>query len=292
MLILLGFIAILVSVFGGFMLAGGHLSVLFQPVEFIIIFGAGFGAFIASNNGKGIKATLATLPKLRRSTRYDKPTCMALMALLYEILSKARQEGIMALEADIESPGESELFARYPQLRDDPLVLDFILDYLRLMLSGNMDVAEIEALMDHEIETFEHEAEIPANSLAMVADGMPAFGIVAAVMGVVHALGTEGLEPDQLGPLIAHAMVGTFLGILVAYGFVAPLATRARHQVSEAIKLLQCVKVTMLAHLSGYAPQISVEFGRKALFSSERPSFEELDRQVRDVRGAARQERL
>ena len=138
--------------------------------------------------------------------------------------------------------------------------------------------------MDHEIETFQHEAEIPAHGLAAMGDSLPAFGIVAAVMGVVHALGSAALDPSEIGPLIAHAMVGTFLGILLAYGFVSPLAARVRSQVEEVVKIMQSVKVTLLANLNGYAPPLSIEFGRKALFSTERPSFSELEEHVRGVK--------
>lgn len=284
MLILLGYVVVIASVLGGYMIVGGQLGVLMQPAEVVIICGAALGAFIVSNNGKTTKATLKAIPKLGKSGRYNKALFMELMGLLYLLLAKGRQEGMMALERDVESPEESPLFSRYPKLMADPLLMDFLTDYLRLMISGNMDAFEVESLMDQEIETFQHEADIPAHALSNVSDGLPAFGIVAAVMGVIHALGSEGLAPEELGPLIAHAMVGTFLGILLAYGFVAPLVTFIRHQISETEKMLQCIKVTLLANLNGYAPPISVEFGRKALYSSERPSFNELEEHVRNVR--------
>ncbi|RKR06064.1 chemotaxis protein MotA [Kushneria sinocarnis] len=284
MLILIGYIAVIGSVLGGYLTVGGHLGVLWQPAEIIIIVGAAIGAFVAANNGKGIKATIKVFPRLRQSGKYNKTMFMNLMGLLYQLLAKGRSEGMMALERDIDNPEESPLFAEYPMLRSDPLLMEFLTDYLRLMISGNMDAFEIEALMDHEIETFKHEAEIPVHTLSSVGDGLPAFGIVAAVMGVVHALGAPDLAPEQLGPLIANAMVGTFLGILLAYGFVTPLSSRIKHQVAEVEKMLQCIKVTLLANLNGYAPPISVEFGRKALFSSERPSFNELEEHVRSVR--------
>ncbi|MFC0267341.1 flagellar motor stator protein MotA [Kushneria aurantia] len=284
MLIFFGFIAVIASVLGGFMLAGGSLGVLMQPAEVIIICGAAAGAFLASNNGKAVKATLKALPRLRKSGKYNKELFMELMGLLYLLLSKGRQEGMMSLEKDVEDPQQSALFARYPKLLADPVLMEFLTDYLRLMISGNMDAFEVESLMDHEIETFQHEADIPAHALSNVADGLPAFGIVAAVMGVINALGAPGLEASLLGPLIAHALVGTFLGILLAYGFVSPLATFMRHQISETDKMLQCIKVTLLANLNGYAPPIAVEFGRKTLYSTERPTFSELEEHMRSVR--------
>ena len=284
MLVFVGYIVVIASVFGGYAMMGGHLGVLFQPVELLMIGGAGVGAFVVGNDGKAIMATVRELPKLLRSSKHDKALYMELMALLYVLLAKARKDGMLALEADIDDPLNSPVFAPYPLVQHDPRVIEFLTDYLRLIVSGNMDAFEIESLMDHEIETYKHEAEVPAHSLAKVGDALPAFGIVAAVMGVVHALASANLPPSEMGELIAHAMVGTFLGILLAYGFVSPLATLIEHQVAESVKVYQCIKVTLLANLNGYAPQLAVEFGRKVLYSTERPSFTELDDHVRQVK--------
>ncbi|WP_423821851.1 flagellar motor stator protein MotA [Salinisphaera sp. SPP-AMP-43] len=290
MLVVAGYIVVIASVLGGYAMVGGHLGVLYQPAELVIIFGAGIGAFLASTNGKGLNATIRVLPKLLRGQRYNKKVCLDLMTLLYLLMAKARQQGMMALEADIEDPENSPLFSSYPVLLADPLLMNFINDYLRLMISGNMDAFEIEALMDHEIETFQQEAEVPAHGLSSMGDGLPAFGIVAAVMGVVHALGAASLDPAGIGPLIAHAMIGTFLGILLAYGFVSPMAARIRTQIDDMVKILQSIKVTLLAHLNGYAPPLAIEFGRKALFSAERPGFNELENHVKEVRSGGSRE--
>ena len=263
---------------------GGHFGVLFQPIELLMIGGSALGAFVAGNNGKVIKATMKELPLLLRSTKHNQQLYMDLLALLYELLAKARKDGMMKLESDVESPKESEIFNRYPSIMAEHEVMEFLCDYLRLMVSGNTDAFEIEALMDHEIETIRHEAEVPSHSLARVGDALPALGIVAAVLGVVHALGSANLPPSEMGALIAHAMVGTFLGVLLAYGFVMPLATVINQKVEEGMKVFQCAKVTLLASLNGYAPQLAVEFGRKVLFSTERPSFAELDDHVREVK--------
>ena len=284
MLVLVGYLVVVVTVFGGYALMGGHFGVLFQPIELLMIGGAALGAFIAGNNGKVIKATMKELPLLLRSSRHNRQLYMDLLALLYELLAKARKDGMMKLESDVENPAESEIFSRYPTIQADDGVMEFLCDYLRLVISGNTDAFEIEALMDHEIETIRHEAEVPSHSLARVADALPALGIVAAVLGVVHALGSANLPPSEMGELIAHAMVGTFLGVLLAYGFVTPLATVIDQKVEEGMKVYQCAKVTLLASLNGYAPQLAVEFGRKVLFSTERPSFTELDDHVREVK--------
>ncbi|MEC8881594.1 MAG: flagellar motor stator protein MotA [Pseudomonadota bacterium] len=286
MLIPLGFIIVTLSVFGGFTMAGGHLGPLYQPTEILMIVGAAVGSFVAANNGKAIKATLRTASSLKRTKKYDKEIYMQLMSLQYNLLSKMRREGVLGVEKDIENPTESALFSEYPRIANDPMIMGFITDYLRLMISGSVDPMELDELMSHEIEAFEHEAHIPADALAKVGDGLPAFGIVAAVLGVVKALASADAGAEEMGLMIAHALVGTFLGILLAYGFVNPVASRIDRQVAEAVKMLQCIRVTLLANLNGYAPQLAVEFGRKALHTAERPSFTELEEHVRASRPA------
>ncbi len=288
MLVIIGYLVVILTVFGGFVISGGNLAALFQPVELLIIGGAGVGAFIVGNNGKSLKATGRAFVKLfTGGKRYNKLLYMDLMAMLFLLLSKSRTQGLMSLEQDIEDPANSEIFCAYPRLLADTSLSNFVLDYFRLMISGSMNVYEIEALMDEEIETYEEELEVPANSLNTLGDGFPAFGIVAAVMGVVNALAAADRPAAELGMLIAHAMVGTFLGILLAYGFILPLATLLRQKSSDQIKMLQCIKVTLLSSLNGYAPQIAVEFGRKTLYTSDRPSFSELEEHVREVKSSA-----
>lgn len=284
MFVILGYLVVLGSVFGGFAMAGGHLAALFQPLEFLMIGGAAAGAFIVGNNSKSIKATLKALPTVFKGSRYTKALYLELMALLSEILTKIRKEGLMSIEGDVDAPEESAIFSRYPSIMADHHVVEFLTDYLRLMVSGSMDAFQIENLMDNEIETHHHEGEVPIHCIAKLGDGMPAFGIVAAVMGVVHTMESVGLPPAELGILIAHALVGTFLGILLAYGFVGPLATLLEQKLHESTKMLQCVKVTLLASLNGFAPALAVEFGRKVLYSTERPTFRELEDHVKQSR--------
>jgi len=285
-LVLVGYLVVILTVFGGHALADGELGALFQPTELLIIGGAGVGAFIVGNNAKSIKSTLRTLPALFKGSTYTKSLYMDLIGMMYLLLSKSRQNGMMSLEKDIEDPQSSDIFSAYPRLMADSVLMNFVVDYLRLMVSGNMSAFEIESLMDEEIETCEHEHEVPANSLNSIGDALPAFGIVAAVMGVVNALAAADRPAAELGELIAHAMVGTFLGILLAYGFILPLASLLRQKSSEQIKMLQCIKITLLSSLHGYVPQIAIEFGRKTLFSTERPSFDELEEHVRQVKSA------
>ncbi len=284
MLLLVGYAVVAGAVFGGYAIMGGSFGVLFQPVELLMIAGAAIGTFIAGNNGKTIRATLAELMLLLRTSRYDRQLYMDLLALLYELLAKARKDGMMKLESDVDLPAESPIFSRYPNIMADVKLLEFIRDYLRVVTQGTAEAFEIEALMDHEIETIRNEGEGPIHCLTRVSDALPALGIVAAVMGVVHALASADLPPSEMGALIGHAMVGTFLGVLLAYGFVSPLASLIGHKLSESMKVFECTKVTLLANLNGYAPQLAVEFGRKVLYSTERPSFDELDLHVREVK--------
>ena len=284
MLVIIGYIVVVGSVLGGYSLHGGNVMALYQPYELLIIGGGALGAFIVGNNVKTLKATFRVLPTLLKGSKYTRTRYMALMALLYDILTKIRKEGMMSVEADVESPAQSAVFGRHPEIAADHHLVEFITDYLRLMVSGNMNPMEIETLMDHEIDTHHSEGDIPAQAIQKVADGLPAFGIVAAVMGVVNVMGSVGAPPAVLGVKIGAALVGTFVGILLAYGFVGPLASLVAQKLEEGTKELQCVKVTLLACLQGYAPQIAVEFGRKVLYSTERPTFGELETHVKQKR--------
>jgi chemotaxis protein MotA len=285
MLVLVGYVIVVGSVFGGYALTGGHLGALYQPLELLMIGGAAVGAFIVGNPMKTVKATFQSIPALFKGSNYNKALYMELMALLYEILDKTRKEGLLAIERDIESPKESPTFGKYPRVLKDHHLVEFISDYLRLMVSGKLNAIEIEALMDREIDTHHHEGEVPAHAIQKVADALPAFGIVAAVMGVVHTMESVGLPPAELGILIAHALVGTFLGILLAYGFIGPLPGILEQKLHEGTKALECIKVTLLASLNDAVPSVAVEFGRKVLFSTDRPGFAELEAHVK---GAAK----
>ncbi len=281
MLVIVGYLIVIGSVLGGYALAGGHLAALMQPLELLMIGGAALGAFVISNPIKVIKSTIAALPLCLKGSKFSKARYMELMALLYEVLVKARKEGLMSIESDVETPDKSAIFSKYANVSADHHLMEFITDYLRMMISGNLNAHEIENLMDNELDTHHHEGSIPVHAIQNVADGLPAFGIVAAVMGVVHTMGSVGQPPSVLGMMIAHALVGTFLGILLAYGFVAPLSKLLEQKLEEGAKELQCVKVTLLASMQGYAPPIAIEFGRKVLYSTERPTFAELEGHVK-----------
>lgn len=285
MFVIVGYVVIVGCVLGGFILAGGHVHSLIQPTELLSIGGATLGAFFVANSPKVVKATFAAIPKVFKGSALNKALYMDLLAMLYEILSKVRKEGLMSIEGDIENPEGSPIFGKYPAITADHHVLEFLTDYLRMMVGGNLNAFEIENLMDNEIETHHHEGEIPIHAIAKMSDGLPAFGIVAAVMGVVHTMESVGIPPAELGKLIAAALVGTFLGILLSYGFIGPLASTLEHKLHEEAKIYQCMKVVMLASMNGYAPQVAVEFGRKVLYSSDRPSFRELEEDLKSRKG-------
>lgn len=284
MFLLIGYVVVLLASVGTYAVHGS-LAALFVPMEYLAIIGLTIGGFVAGNGGKAIKATLAALPSVLKPSPFSKTLYMELLAMLYEILGKVRKEGLMSIENDIENPDSSPIFSKYPTITSDHHVMEFITDYLRMMVGGNLNAFEIENLMDLEIETHHHEAHVPAHVMAKVADSTPAYGIIVAVMGVVNVMGSVGEPPAVLGKMIGGALVGTFLGILVAYGFVSPIAGQLEQKAEEGGKIYQCIKAVLLASMNGYAPQVAVEFGRKVLYSTERPGFLELEEDLKARKG-------
>ncbi len=285
MFVIIGYVVALGSIFGGYAAAGGHLAALLQPVELVMIAGGAIGAFVAANSLHGIKHTLGALAGCFKGSKVSKAYYMDVLGLLFELLAKVRKEGLMSLEGDVEEPEKSAIFGKYPIIMADHHLVEFITDYLRMMVGGNLNAMEIETLMDNEIETHHHEEMHPSHAVAKLADATPAFGIVAAVMGVVHTMESLSLPPSELGLLIGHALVGTFLGILISYGFFAPLVSVLEAKAGEAGKVFQVVKVVLLASLNGFAPVTCVEFGRKVLFSTERPNFREMEDDIKARKG-------
>jgi chemotaxis protein MotA len=283
MFVIIGWVVALGCVFGVYIAHGGNIGVVLHalPFEMVAIMGAATGAFIANNQTKVLKGSVAGLATCFKGSKYTKARYMELMALLYDILQKARKEGLMSIEKDVEEPHNSPLFQKYQTVGQDHHVVEFITDYLRMMVSGNLNAHEIESLMDSEIDTHHHEAHAPVAALQRLAGGLPAFGIVAAVLGVVNTMGSVGQPPAVLGSMIGSALVGTFLGILLSYGIFEPLAGLLEQKVDESGKELQCIKTTLLASMQGYAPQVAIEFGRKVLYSTERPTFIELEGHVK-----------
>ena len=282
MKLIIGLLVVIGTIFGGYVLSHGELAALYQPYELLIIGGGAAGAFVIANPSSVIKGVLKGVPGLAGSSPYNKALYLDLMTLMFKLFSKARKEGLMALETDIDEPHESEIFNQYPKIAKNHHAIDFVCDYLRLMVGGNMNAMELENLMDVELETHHHEIQAPGNAMQGVADGLPAFGIVAAVMGVVITMGFISEPPEVLGHHIAAALVGTFLGILLAYGFAAPMASAMLAKAEEEGKFFECMKVCILSTLNGYTPQIAIEFGRKTISSTLRPSFTELEEHIKE----------
>ncbi|MFV1983142.1 MAG: flagellar motor stator protein MotA [Thiohalomonadales bacterium] len=279
---ILGIVLVFAAVIGGYLLSHGDLLLLYQPFELLIILGGAFGAFVIANPKHVVISSIKGVLALLKGSLYGKQNYMDALGLMFDLFSKSRKEGLMALEGDIEEPEQSPIFQKYPKILSNHHLVDFISDYLRLMVGGNMNAFELENLMDLELETHHHEAEKPSSAITLMSDGLPAFGIVAAVMGVVITMGFISEPPEVLGAHVGAALVGTFLGILLAYGFVGPMGTAMAAQVEEESKLYESIKVCILATLNGYTPQIAVEFGRKALYSNVRPGFVELENYIKD----------
>ncbi len=281
MLVIIGAAIAFFSVIVGYTAHGGHLAVLWQPYEYLIIFGAAIGGFLIANPKKIIQQVLATVPRIPGGAPYGRQHYMDLLALLYELLQRAQKDGLLSIEDDVDNPHESEIFQSYPRILNDHMAREFLCDYLRLMVQGNMNPFELENLMDVEIETHHKEASKPAAAVNKVADAMPGFGIIAALLGVVIALGSLDEDVMTIGSLVASALIGTFTGIFAGYAFVGPLGQAMEHRAQEQSKFLETIKLTLLAVLNGYKPVVAVEFGRKAMFEAERPTFFELEEHVK-----------
>lgn len=280
MLIIVGAVVVLGCVFGAYAVHGGHLGVLWQPSEFVIILGAAAGAFLISNTKTNIKQTLKGVKRALKGPTYKKADFVELLSVLYQLFKLAKTKGMLALEQHVEKPDESTLFAQFPKFQKDHHAVEFLCDYLRMMTLGTENPNEVETVIDAELETHHQELHGASHAVQSMADGMPALGIVAAVLGVIHTMGSITEPPEVLGHLIGAALVGTFFGVLMSYGFFAPIASAIAAVDNADAKYYQCMKSGLLAHMQGYPPSVSVEFARKVLLSTERPSFYEVEQAV------------
>lgn len=282
MFVIIGYVIILGCVLGGFMMAGGHLGVLWQPVEVVIIVGAAFGSFLASNSLATSKAAMAGGTGTLKGTRYTKEYYLELLMSFNALSQKARKEGLLSLEKVVDDPEGSSIFGE--KIIHDHHLMEFISDKLRLILTG-IDINQLEDIMDAEIEIHHEEGHAPIKAVQRVGDGMPAFGIVAAVMGVVHTMESVGIPPAELGKLIAAALVGTFLGILVSYGFIGPVASVMEDRLEEESNAYKCTQKGLLNCAKGTSPTMTVEFMRTAIPHHIRPGFTELEEQLKAGKG-------
>jgi chemotaxis protein MotA len=278
---IIGYVIVFGGVIGGFVIEGGPVSILNQPVEFLIIGGAGIGALVVGTPVKVLVALATNLKKAIGGNGFTKSDYMELFAMMYEVFSIMRKNGEMALEKDVDDPGNSEVFKKYHRFVGNHAAKSMLLDSLRLVISGSANADELSHLMSEEIATHEEEARRPAGVLAKTADAFPGLGIVAAVLGVIIAMGSMDQGPEVLGHKIAVALVGTFIGILVCYGILQPLVQKMELLMAEEAKYLECIKTGILAYLHGAAPIIAVEHARRVVFSTERPSAQELEEACR-----------
>jgi len=285
MLVIVGTIIVIASVIGGYALGGGHLAVLWQPYEFLIIFGAAIGAFVIGNSKTILGNTLKSMGPMLKGPKHKKSDYIELLCLLYTLFRLAKTKGDLALESHVEKPEESPIFQQFSGFSSNHHNLDFLCDYLRLLTLGTNNSHEVETIIDGEIEAHHKENHAVSEAVNLMADAMPALGIVAAVLGVIHTMGSITEPPEVLGHLIGAALVGTFSGVLFSYGFFAPFARAIGLAYDGDTEYLNCIKAALLAHMQGYAPQVSVEFARKVLSPTVQPTFAEVEGAVSNLSG-------
>jgi chemotaxis protein MotA len=287
MFAIIGSVVVVVSVVGSFVVEGGSVLLLWHPAEIVTICGAALGAFLISNPIKVIKSSFSCALGLVKGPKYKREDYVDLLKLIYDILVKIRKSGMLAIEGDVEHPEKSKLFTEYPRILADHHMVEFITDCLRLIIGGNLDPHELESLLDYELETHHQEATEPGHAVQRVADALPGFGIVAAVLGIVNTMASiDGASSAEIGEKVGAALVGTFLGILVAYGFVGPISAAMEHRSHEESKACDVVTMALVASVRGYAPPVAVEFARKLLWSDVRPSFADLENHLKGKKKA------
>jgi chemotaxis protein MotA len=276
-LLILGFVIVFTSIYAGYSMHGGSLAVLIQVSEFIIIGGAGLGALLIANSWSTVKRIVSESLALLKPDPFGREANKELLQVLYELFYLARKDGLVGIESHVEAPAESELFARYPGFRDHHHAVDFLADTLKVLLSGAVADHHLAEILDIDLEQYHEEGMVVPHAVAQVGDAMPGFGIVAAVLGVIITMGKIGGEPAVIGESVAAALVGTFLGILLAYGVVGPIAQKLENQVRAEHDYLRCIRTAVLSFARGDAPLTCVEFARRSIPPDERPTFSEVE---------------
>lgn len=285
MIAIIGFIVVTGAIAGGYLMEHGNLYVLLQPAEVVIIFGAAFGAFLVASPMKVIKLTSGSVLKIFNNKPYEKADYLEVLMLLSEIFYKIRKQGLVSIEGDVDAPQESTIFKNYPKILKNHHAITFITDTLRMVITTTIEPYELESLMETELEEHHEESLIPAKSMANTADALPGLGIVAAVLGVVLTMGKIGEPPEVLGHSIGAALVGTFLGVLMCYGFVGPMSKNLEYVAQEEFQYLNVLKIALKSFVSNNAaPMVAIEFGRRAIPAKQRPDFVEVEEAVRQVR--------
>jgi chemotaxis protein MotA len=284
--VIIGLVVVLGSVIGGYVMHHGKLGVLWQPTEFIIIVGAGIGALIMANPPAVLKHIGSGVGGLLKPNPFDKKAYGELLQVLFQIFNKARKDGLVGLESHIEDPSKSDIFSKYPGFMHHHHAVSLLADTLKVLLTGTIEDHNLAEILDMDLEVHHHEAGLVPNAIAVVGDGMPAFGIVAAVLGVIITMGSIGGPPAEIGAKVGAALVGTFVGILLCYGFFGPLAKAIEYRNASEHAYLMCIKTALLSFARGDAPMTAVEFARRNIEPGDRPTFAELEELAKAAKAA------
>jgi chemotaxis protein MotA len=287
MFAIIGIVVVFGAIVAGYLMEHGNIRVLLQPAELIIIGGAAIGTVLVANPLHILKEIASGLAGTLGSSRYSKDRYTDSLKMLYELLNKARREGLVALETDIEEPDKSALLSKYKDFLKEHHAVDFVCDTLRMAVSGGVEVFDLDQMLENDMDVHHHEATQPVSALSTMADSLPGLGIVAAVLGVVITMGALGGPPEEIGKKVAAALVGTFLGILLCYGLVGPLAARMGKNTDEQRAFLNVLRVVIIAFLKGIAPIMAVEIGRRAVPGHVRPSFKQVEEACRGAKAEA-----
>jgi chemotaxis protein MotA len=282
MFAIIGILVVFGSILAGFLMEKGHLLVLMQPAELLIIAGAATGTLLVANPTQVIKDIIAGLLGVLKGSPFDKARYLSTLKMMYQFLNKVRKEGLLSVEMDVEKPTESMIFKNYPEFLADHHARDFVCDTLRMAITGGVDPFDMDQMMELDMEVHHHGATLPVNSLSTVADSLPGLGIVAAVLGVVITMGSLGGPQEEIGKKVAAALVGTFLGILLCYGAVGPLAANMSKTADAQDEYLHVLRVLILSFLKGSAPMIAIEMGRRAIPAHVRPGFDEMEKNCKN----------
>jgi chemotaxis protein MotA len=287
MFVIIGVVVVLGAIVGGYLMEHGNLRVLIQPAELLIIGGAAIGTVLIANPLHILKQMVGGLAGLFKGSPYNKTKYLESLKMLFELFSRARKEGLMALETDSDNPDQSPVFSKYPAFLKDHHALQFVCDTIRMASIGGVEPFDMDQMMELDMDVHHHEAAIPVASLSTMADSLPGLGIVAAVLGVVITMGALGGPPEEIGHKVAAALVGTFLGILLCYGFVGPVASNMAKITDDEHAYYHVLRVVIVSFVKGSPPSIAVEFGRRAIPGHHRPTFQELDKHIKDKGDAA-----
>ena len=282
---IIGIVLVFGAVLAGFLMEKGHLPVLVQPAELLIIGGASIGTLLVANPMHILKGIVSSLKGVLTGSKLDKRRYLNLLKMMYVFLNKVRKEGLLSVENDVEKPKESAIFKAFPEFLADHHALNFVCDTLRMAITGGVDPFDMDQMMELDMEVHHQEATQPVNALNTVADALPGLGIVAAVLGVVITMGALGGPPEEIGEKVAAALVGTFLGVLLCYGFVGPVGANMAKLADEHNDYLHVMRVLLLAFLKGSAPMIAIELGRRAIPARVRPTFEEMEKYCKQQSG-------